>query len=279
MTRRMPVIRRALRALLDEPLRARADQHAASGTEEYDCFGASPHAAELALALTRFPYERWFRVRSRGAEHIPDRGPVVIAANHSGTLPFDAFMLSVDIFRQTDPPRAPRTVMDRFVPRLPFFGTLVSRAGGISGTRRNAEHILDTGQVLVVFPEGTVGIGKPFSRRYQLQDWRIGHAELALAHRAPVVPTAIVGAEEQMPILTRLDRVRLFGAPYLPIPVSPIPLPVRYHVCYGEPIALHEELDGDPRDPVLLAEGAARVKAAVQTLIDETLAKRQSVFG
>ena len=270
--------RTLLQRALGRDLEARADALAGQLGDGYDCYGASAEGSALALALTRGLYERWFRVDSAGAHHVPSTGPVIVAANHSGTLPFDAAMLHADLLRRTDPPRLPRSVVDRFVPRLPWFSALVARAGAINGTRRNVEHVLATGQLLVVFPEGTVGIGKPFAERYRLQTWRPGHAELALRHRAPVVPTAIVGAEEQMPILARLERFHAFGAPYLPIPLVPFPLPVRYRVRYGPPLALHRMFPGDPRDPALIRAAAAEVEGAVQALIDETLAAREGVF-
>lgn len=272
--RRRNLIQRALGARLE----ARAEALKDDLGEGYDCFGASADGTGVALALTRPLYERWFRVESRGAHHVPSEGPVIVAANHSGTLPFDAMMLHADLLRRTDPPRLPRSVVDRFVPRLPWFSTLVARAGAINGTRRNVEHVLATGQLLVVFPEGTVGIGKPFAERYRLQPWRPGHAELALRHRAPVVPTAIVGAEEQLPIIARIDRFHAFGAPYLPVPLFPFPLPVHYHVRYGEPLALHERFPGDPRDPGRIREAAAEVAREVQALIDGALRERKGVF-
>lgn len=274
----LSIRRRLLRALLSEPLRRRADAMTSARPDGYDCFGGHPEGIELALALTRPLYETWFRVESRGVEHLPGDGPAVVAANHSGTLPFDAVMLHADILRRSSPPRLPRTVMDRFVPLLPFYGTLVSRGGGINGTRRNCEHVLEEGHLLVVFPEGTEGIGKPFAERYRLREWRVGHVELAMRARAPVIPTAIVGAEEQMPTLFKIERFHAFGAPYLPVPLTPIPLPVRYHVRYGPPMWLHQDYDGDPRDPEILADAAGRVKARVQALIDEALAERRGIF-
>ncbi|MCB9598009.1 MAG: 1-acyl-sn-glycerol-3-phosphate acyltransferase [Sandaracinaceae bacterium] len=274
----LPLHRRVLRALLSRELRDRADRIADAAPDGYDCFGGHPRGVEMALALTRPLYDAWFRVDSQGSEHLPAHGAAVIAANHSGTLPFDAMMLHADVVRRSSPPRSPRTVMDRFVPALPFYGTLVARGGGINGTRRNVEHVLESGHLLVVFPEGTKGIGKPFRDRYRLQAWRVGHVELAMRYRVPVIPTAIVGPEEQMPALFELHHVHPFGAPYLPIPLTPIPLPVRYHIRYGAPMALHEDYDGDPRDPEILQDAALRVKARVQALIDEGLAARRGVF-
>ena len=107
----------------------------------------------------------------------------------------------------------------------------------------------------------------------------MGHAELALRHCAPVVPVAIIGAEEQWPQLARIERFHPFGAPYLPIPATPLPLPVRFHIWYGEPIHLDarwspEEAD----DPNVAEEAASLVKDAVQRLIDRGLNERKGMF-
>lgn len=244
----------------------------------FDAFGANREWIEGAVAATRPLYDFWFRVRSHDAHHIPKSGAAILACNHSGTLPFDGAMLVNDVLRHSDPPRLARPVGDVFIPQLPMVGTLFSRVGVVAGSRRNFQYLLESGELLVVFPEGTPGIGKNFSERYQLQEWRHGHAELALRFQAPVVPVAIVGAEEQMPQIARLEAVKLFGAPYLPITLTPFPLPVRYHVYYGQPLALHERYH-DPDDPEVLAQAAAEVKAAVQALIQRGLAEREGVFA
>lgn len=245
----------------------------------YDRLGMHPEWVRASVAAARPFYDLYFRVTSHGIANVPREGPVIVAANHSGMLPFDGAMLYADLVRNLDPPRVPRLVADTFVPMLPFVFTLFSRVGVVAGNRATVQRLLDDGELLVVFPEGTPGIGKPFRERYHLQEWRVGHAELALAHRAPVVPVAIIGAEEQWPQLGRLDSFKLFGAPYLPIPATPIPLPVHYHIWYGEPIRLHElcapEAVDDPR---IAEEAAAIVEAAVQKLIAEGLNDRKGVF-
>ena len=55
-------------------------------------------------------------------------------------------------------------------------------------------------------------------------------------------------------------------------------MPVRYHVRYGEPIRLHEEFKGDPRDPDVINRAARRVRDAVQGLIERGLDDREGVF-
>lgn len=251
-----------------EPIPFRDEGHG------YDVFGLSPRVLRRAITLGRPIYERYFRARSYGAQHIPSHGPVILAANHSGVLPVDAMMLCLDVLLQTHPRRVPRAVIDRFVPLIPFVSTVYARMGAVTGTTANVRQLLERGELLVIWPEGTTGISKPFRERYELQAWRVGHAELGLRYRAPIVPVAVIGAEESWPIVGRLP-VHVFGSPYLPIPAVPLPLPIRYDIHYGEPIALHEPYSTDAADdPEVVAEAAGRVRAAVQELIRRGLARR-----
>ncbi len=274
-----PALARALSAALGGPeVRDRADRlHYADAGHGYDRFGMHPDYVAFGDSIAGPLYDRYFRVISHGAENIPKTGAAVIAANHSGTIPIDGAMLFMDIYRNTDPPRAPRTVADYFVSTLPVLSTLFARCGVVSGSRGNARSLLEGGELLCIFPEGVPGIGKPFSERYKLQDWRQGHCELAIRYRAPVVPVAIIGAEEQMP---QLARIPLPGPiPYLPIPATLLPLPVRYHIWYGEPIRVDQDYTvEDADDPEKVREAAARVKAAVQALVNKGLQERKGIF-
>jgi len=245
----------------------------------FDVFGASPVWVEHAERAVSLLYDRWFRVTSRGSEHLPSTGPAILVSNHGGTLPFDAVMLWMDVLRHTHPPRLLRPIADHFLLKLPYIGNLAMRTGSVGGTRGNVRKLLDDGELILVFPEGVRGMAKGFARRYELGHFSVGHVELSIRHRAPVVPTAVVGAEEQMPQIGRVPVGGLFGVPYLPIPLSPLPLPVRYHVYYGEPIALHDEYPPEAADDPRALEGAAeRVHLAVARLIDEGLRERLGVF-
>jgi 1-acyl-sn-glycerol-3-phosphate acyltransferase len=246
----------------------------------WDRFGASREGVAVALSTVRHLYDRYFRVLSYGAEQIPRTGPTIVVANHSGTLPIDGMMLWADILLRTSPPRLPRAVADHFVPALPFINTLFSRAGMVPGSRANVRALLERSELLLLFPEGVAGIGKPASEAYRLQRWTVGHAELAIRHRALVVPAAVIGAEEQWPQLGRIERVHPFGIPYLPIPATPLPLPVRYRIHYGEPLALHESLAPEEADdPAVLRVAAERTRHAVAALIERGLAAREGVFS
>ncbi len=245
----------------------------------FDVFGLHPPALATAVSIGAPIYERYFRVDSRGAERIPATGPVIVVANHGGVLPVDAAMLCLDLLRQTAPPRIPRALMEHFVPRLPLVSTLFARVGAVSGTRTNARHLLEQGELVVVWPEGVSGMGKSFRERYRIQRWSVGFAELAIRYRAPVVPVAVLGAEESWPLAFKLRRIRLFGAPYLPLPASPLPLPTHYHIRYGTPIELHRgRLALEADDPDVVAGAAAEVRTALAQLLDDARIARRGIF-
>ncbi len=244
-----------------------------------DEFGLDPRWVSVTERVVSPLYDRWFRVSSYDSHHVPTEGAAILAANHSGTLPFDGAMLYMDLLRNLVPPRVVRPLADHFVRSLPFIGNFFARVGVVGGSRGNVRQLLERGELLMVFPEGTPGIGKPFRERYVLTDWRVGHAELAIRHGVPVVPVAIVGAEEQMPTLAKLP-VHAFGAPYLPVPAVPLPLPVHYHIYYGEPLLFGPQLDpAQADDPSVVDAAAAAVKAAVERLIARGLAERPGVFA
>lgn len=262
---------------IDEIVRRMRFRDAGHG---YDEFGLHPSTARWGLQAVKPLHDRYFRVTAHDAHHIPAEGPAVLAANHAGMLPFDAIMLVLNVLANTDPPRLARTAMDHFVPLMPFIGTLFARCGAVAGSRGNFARLLDAGELVCAFPEGVPGISKPIWKRYQLQQWRQGHCELAIRHRSPVVPVAILGSEESWPQVGHIDAVQLFGAPYLPVPLTPLPLPVSFHIYYGEPIPLHEEHppeDGD--DPQVVTAAAARVKDAVAALVRRGLDERKGWFS
>ncbi len=246
----------------------------------YDPFGMHPSFVALGETVVAPLYDNYFRCKSTGHQHIPTTGPAILAANHSGNLPVDGVMIWLDVLRNTQPPRVPRPIADHFVPSLPYLGTLFSRGGLVGGSRGNARSLLDAGEILMIFPEGVPGIVKPFSEAYKLQEFREGHAELAIRHGAPIVPVGVVGGEEQMPALFTSKRLgKLVGVPVLPIPLIPVPLPVRYHLLYGPPIPVHKDYSrAQADDPAIVKEAAERVKQAVDALIQKGLQAREGIF-
>jgi 1-acyl-sn-glycerol-3-phosphate acyltransferase len=277
-----PAIARTLaRTLLDNSLIEHVQNlHYRDAGHGYDAFGLHPDYVSFGLGLTRWPYERYFRVISHGIENLPKDGSAILASNHSGNVPIDGMMLWHDVLRQTNPARVARGIADHFVPSLPFIGSLFARGGMVGGSRGNARTLLEAGELLMIFPEGVPGIIKPWSKRYQLQKFRVGHAELAIRHSTPIIPIGIIGAEEQMPSILSSKRLgKLFGIESVPIPILPVPLPVRYYIYYGEPIPVQQEYPPEAADdPSVLKAVATRVQESVAALIKQGLDQREGVF-
>lgn len=289
-----PVARRLVRRLVEaldgdeglERLEAMAFSDAGFG---FDHFGLERESMWTAYLALRQVYRRWFRVRSRGHEHLPTQGAAIVAANHSGLLPFDGAMLTVDLLERLSPPRPMRSVVDHFAFALPYVGLFMQRTGQVTGTTRNAADLLRGGELMLVFPEGTKGIVKPYREKYRLRPFNVGFVELALEHRAPIIPAAVVGAEEQAPILFGSKALgKRFGMPIFPVtptfplfgPLGLIPYPSRYYLVYGEPLRLFEEHPPEAaRDPDLLRSLADRVQGRVAALIDEARAERRRDAG
>jgi 1-acyl-sn-glycerol-3-phosphate acyltransferase len=247
-------------------------------------YGVDPYGFDLdytlgAVAPLLWLYRNWFRVQVHGIENVPRSGRGLVVGNHSGQLPFDAAMIGLALLVELDPPRAARALVEKWVPSLPFVSSFFARLGQVVGTPENCRRLLAADELLLVFPEGVRGLNKPFRERYQLQEFGLGFVRLALEAQAPVVPVGVVGAEEQAPSLVDLKPLaKLLSMPAVPLTPTllPLPLPTRYHIWFGEPL----QLQGSPDDDdALLEERVARVKAAVQALLDRGLAERQSVFG
>jgi len=245
----------------------------------YDAFGMNGSYVAMAAALMQPAYRGWFRVHSEGIEHIPHEGAALLVSNHGGLLPFDGTMIWTDVVTRMHPARVPRPVADYFVPLMPLVSTIYQRCGAVSGSRGNVHRLLEHGELVLLFPEGTAGVGKRLRDRYRLQRWSVGHAEMAIRHRVPVIPVSVVGPDEQMPFTLRLP-LHPFGAPYGPFSLIPFPLPVRYHIDYGAPIDLSATLTpSDADDPVVVEAAARRVREALQTQIDRRRSMRRGLFA
>jgi 1-acyl-sn-glycerol-3-phosphate acyltransferase len=259
------------------------------GSERADEFGLDPAFEEFVEPLFAFLYRRWWRVETRGLANVPDSGPALIVANHSGAMfPYDGAMLKVALRLEHPAARELRPLVDDFVFRAPFLASLMTRVGGVRASPENAERLLRHGEIVAVFPEGLRGMRKKFTQRYRLQRFgRGGFASLALKTATPIVPVAVVGAEEIHPLLGTWDwPAKLLGLPYFPLtptfpwlgPLGLVPLPSKWILRFGEPMD-STRLAGDAADPVLVDRLTDEVRETIQEMVDETLRQRGSAFA
>jgi len=246
----------------------------------FDEFGLSRDSFRGAARVARWLYRNYFRASAFGIEHIPAQGRAIFVSNHSGQLPFDGLVIAAATFLEPPQPRLVRSMVEYFVPTVPFASYLFARWGQITGTPENCRRLLASEEAVLVFPEGARGISKPFSKRYQLAEFGKGFMRLALEMQAPIVPVAVIGAEEQAPAINVRPLARLLGTPSFPVvPYPPfvplVPLPVKYRVYFGEPMMF----TGDPDDDEdVLDEKTKIVKNRIQSMIHLGLREREHVF-
>ena len=247
-----------------------------------DPFGVDPDWIAKVGILAGWLYRYYFRVETRGVENVPE-GRVLVIANHSGQIPFDGAMIAAAMLLEGDPPRVPRTMVEKWSATLPWISTMFARTGQVIGLPENARRLLEDEHAVLVFPEGAPGSNKMFSKAYELQEFGLGFMRLALETGTPIVPVSVVGAEEQYPAIYNFRRLaRLIGAPA--VPVTPftlvpvlglLPLPTKYRISFGEPI----EVEGDPDDDDdVIGEKVWLVRSTVQNMVNRGLAEREHVF-
>jgi 1-acyl-sn-glycerol-3-phosphate acyltransferase len=242
-----------------------------------DPFGFNLDYSLAAVAPLLWLYRKYHRVETFGIEKVP-KGRVLLVANHSGQLPMDGAMIGVAMMMEAHPPRAIRSMVEKWVPTLPYISTFFARVGQIVGTPENCRRLLMAEEAILVFPEGARGITKLWPQRYQLQEFGLGFMRLALETDTPIVPIAVVGAEEQAPALVDVKPVaKLLGFPAFPLTPTglPFPLPTKYRLYFGDPMHFSGRADDEDSE---LDKKVRTVKAAIQTMIHQGLKERRGVF-
>jgi 1-acyl-sn-glycerol-3-phosphate acyltransferase len=276
---------------LPERLREAADAivRRLQGDYSEDEWGFDEEFAEAVFPLFDFLYSVWWRVVAEGASNVPSHGRALLVSNHAGSLfPFDASMITMALMKTHPLPRWPRFMVLDWAFVLPFISTFMRRVGGIPASPHNAHRVLEQDELVMVFPEGIKGTGKPFSERYRLQRFgRGGFVEIALRTGAPIVPVAVVGSEEIYPKLGESQALaRATGAPFVPLtPTFPwlgllglVPLPSRWRIEFCEPIDLSEHPPEAADDPRLVFDLSEEVRERIQAKLYENLVKRGSAF-
>jgi len=258
------------------------------GDYAVDEFGFDPELTErVMLAVLRPVYRRWFRVELRGQDRLPSDHGALLVGNHSGTVAWDALMTQVAVHDSTDG-RFLRLLGADLVFGTPVMGDVARRMGATLAASSDAERLLSSGELVGVWPEGFKGIGKSYRDRYRLQRFgRGGFVSAAIRTQVPIVPVSIVGAEEIHPMLADVRPLaRLTGAPYWPVtptfpllgPLGLVPLPSKWLIEFGEPIATDELDPSAAEDPMVVFEITDRVREVIQQTLYALLVQRRSVF-
>jgi 1-acyl-sn-glycerol-3-phosphate acyltransferase len=261
-----------------------------AGESEVDQFGFDPEFnSRVLMPVARALYQHWFRVCMKGLAHVPGEGPALVVANHSGVLPVDAIMLQSGLHDEHPGHRNLRLLGADLVYELPVLAALARKGGHTRACPSGAHQLLRSGELVGVFPEGFRGIGKPFSERYQLRRFgRGGFAVTAIRARVPIIPCAIVGAEEIFPMIGNAKPLaRLLGLPYFPItplfpwlgPVGAIPLPSQWIIEFCPPVPTSGYPAGAEQDPAVIEDLTAAVRETIQRRLDELLVERGPAFG
>lgn len=257
------------------------------GEYDVDDFGFDPDFTNALVPLVHLWYKHYWRVDAQGIEHVPRRGAALLVSNHSGVLPLDGAMILFAVHEQTD--RFGRALIADWFGSLPVLSWLLRRTGGTLGHPDDSLRLLRSGELVLVFPEGVKGTGKPFRERYRLRRFgRGGYVETALRAGVPIIPISVVGAEEIYPMIADIKPLaRLLGFPYFPItptwpwlgPLGLIPLPTKWSIRFHEPVATDSYGPDAADDPSLVMRLNEQVRDTVQTGVLDQLRDRRSVFG
>ncbi len=260
-----------------------------TGQYDVDEFGFDPELTQtFVYPVLRLFYRHYFRIETTGIENLSPDGSALIVANHSGTLPMDAMMLTMAVHDETPQHRHLRLLGADLLFRIPVLSELARKAGSTLACNPDAERLLSKGEYVGVFPEGFKGIGKAYRDRYKLQRFgRGGFVSAALRTGTPIVPVSIVGAEEIYPIIGNVQPLaKITGLPYVPVtplfpwfgPLGMLPLPSKWLIHFGEPIETAPYRD-EADDPIVVFNLADQVRETIQQTLHTMLERRPDPFA
>jgi 1-acyl-sn-glycerol-3-phosphate acyltransferase len=259
------------------------------GETAVDEFGFDREWTETLVPISAWIYRNWWRVEAVGVDNVPAQGRALLVSNHAGVVPYDGGMVRTALLLEHEQPRHARALVLNGLLSMPVASWLVRRTGNTLANNADARRLLEDGELVLVFPEGTKGTGKPYADRYRLRRFgRGGFVEVALRTGSPIIPISIVGSEELHPNLAEIPALaKLLGLPYAPVmPTFPwfgrlglVPLPSSWIIEFHPPLHLSDEERGAAGDPGLMLAISDRVRDVIQAGVYRNLQRRQSVFA
>lgn len=237
------------------------------------------HSSKMDLVWNKLAglIVRYFRTKVTGARFLPDHGPAIIAANHSGFCGFDVVVLSHIIHENSERPvkiLAHRAYFD-------LFQTLrqISESFGLrKASIQNGADILHNQDLLIVFPEAENGNFKSSLHMYELQTFHTGFVRMAIMTGSPIIPTLIIGAEESNFNLGNIDLTGYLKHLRIPIPLNLIPLPAKWQIKFLKPVSVRKYKKEDADDKDLVAGLALDIQNRMQVELLKMIKSRKTIY-
>ena len=252
---------------------------------EFDLFGMDKAYIHFyGKTLFRFLSDFYWRIEDRGLEHIPAKGRAVLVGMHRGFMPFDGVMALHTIVKKTG--RYPRFLTHPGLLKFPFLANFMTKLGGVVACQESADRVLESNEVLGIFPEGIHGAFSLYRDAYKLQGFgRDAFVKLALRHSAPIVPFVTVGSAEIFPIFGKIKSrrwTRYTDWPCIPItptfPLLPVPLPSKWHTQFLPPISTEQYGPKAAENPAVVKAISREVRTRMQQAVNNLLQRRPSIF-
>jgi 1-acyl-sn-glycerol-3-phosphate acyltransferase len=252
----------------------------AYAAQESDEFGLDrEYIARWSKAIFPFLCDRYWRIEVEGLQHVPRQGPAVLAGTHRGFMPWDAVMALYLILRETG--RIPRFLSHPGLFRFHAIAKFIIKMGGVPACRESADRILETGQLLGVYPEGVRAAFTRYQDAHKVQSFgRHDFVRMAVRHGAPIIPFVNVGSAEALPVFAQIKSrhwTRYAGWPCIPVstfPFVPVPLPSKWHIRFLPPL----HCAGLSANEATARAIGGNIRAQMQQAIDEMRRRRQSIF-
>ncbi|HTM48622.1 MAG TPA: 1-acyl-sn-glycerol-3-phosphate acyltransferase [Bryobacteraceae bacterium] len=252
--------------------------------KSYDDYGLDTDYIRAWGWWFEFVRKVYWRIELEGMENVPQTGAAMYVSNHRGFIPIDAVMHLHLLF--TERGRIPRFLIIPSLLRTPYMCNFLTKLGGVIASQENAARLFKKGELIGIFPEGIRGTFTPYKRTYKLRDFaKSAFAKIAIENQVPIIPSAVIGHSEIFPIIGRIDSslvVKELGWPYFPIappfPLSPIPIPSKWHVRVLPPVGMQGLKPADAENEKLVRDFSRHIQAIVQTNIDDMLSRRKSIF-